>query len=333
MIKQVSIICALVVLFSTVLTGCGQATIPAHQAGKKAEEYLNQYILKSKDPAKNIKAKFINAEDEGDFYKVVLHVMNDTKKLSDYNVLVTKSGNSIVLNPERSYIFDINQSPDQAKKDAQARANKASLKKIPKTDKTQVDLFVMSGCPFGVQIENTVLPVVKHLKDDVDINMHYIVNKGTGKKCWNNYCGMHGKEEAKENARQACIFKNNNNKYWDYIEAFNKKCKITSRVPSDVATKCSSDIAKQVGIDYKQVESCIVKSDDIFAEEVKLRNKYKASASPTIIINGHKYRGGRSSEDLLKAFCQGFKKAPKSCSTKLANASDVKPVSGGCEAN
>src|SRR3989339_794245 len=71
---------------------------------------------------------------------------------------------------------------------------------LPKADKTKVDLYVMSFCPYGNQAEDTMLPVYNMLKDKVEWNMHYIVNvDGT------TVNSLHGQLEVDQNEREACV--------------------------------------------------------------------------------------------------------------------------------
>ena len=51
----------------------------------------------------------------------------------------------------------------QAKEAAKAKPSAAKL-----------EMFVMSQCPYGVQVENAVAPVKKQLGDKLDVSIHYI---------------------------------------------------------------------------------------------------------------------------------------------------------------
>jgi len=62
-----------------------------------------------------------------------------------------------------------------------------------KTDKPEVELFVMSYCPYGTQMEKGILPAFDTLGDTVDAELKFV-----------DYA-MHGEKEVKENLRQYCI--------------------------------------------------------------------------------------------------------------------------------
>jgi len=79
---------------------------------------------------------------------------------------------------------------------------------LPKTDKPTIDLFVMSYCPYGVQAEQAMLPVMELLGDEADINIRFV------------YYAMHDWTEIEENTRQYCIQKEEPDKYIDYLSCF-----------------------------------------------------------------------------------------------------------------
>jgi len=60
----------------------------------------------------------------------------------------------------------------------------------------RVELFVMSHCPYGLQVEKAILPAVKLLGDRIKFNVRFC-----------NYA-MHGKAEIDEELLQYCIQKN-----------------------------------------------------------------------------------------------------------------------------
>ena len=71
----------------------------------------------------------------------------------------------------------------------------------------------------------------------------------------------------------------------------------------------------------KAIEKC-QKSDGLTLMGMdKLLNKqYSVEGSPTVLINGMLYSGGRSSEDLKQAICKTFDKQPAECQKTLSSA-------------
>lgn len=324
---RVILFLAIGVLISSMLFGC-QSSITSNGAGQKAENYLNEHFLTEKTGMKGLKAKYTKVESKGDFFVVSLDINKDDKKQHQYNVYVTKAGNNILLNPDSMYIYDISRSPKEAFEAEKKKQEAKALKSIPKKDKSKIDLFVMSACPFGLQAEDTFAKVVKHFGTNEMLDMHFISLPGKGKNCFKGHCAMHGKEEAVENTRQLCIWKNQQDKFWAYIEKYNKDC------AKSQSESCSKKTAKATGVDYTKVQSCLDSSDALLKSENDLITKYKANASPTIIINGVAYTGGRTPNDIVKAICAGYKKQPEACKKQISakDGGDKKvAATGGCK--
>ena len=80
-----------------------------------------------------------------------------------------------------------------------------------KSDKPNVELFVMSHCPFGTQAEKGIIPVVNLLKNKINFSVKFV-----------DY-SMHGKSEIDENTLQYCIQKEESKKYIPYLTCFLEK--------------------------------------------------------------------------------------------------------------
>ena len=308
-------LCTLVIALGTSLTGCTQITKEA--AGLKAEQYLGKYILKD-----GIKAHAKESKDLNGFYVVTLDVKKDDQVLDNVKVFVTKNGETMSLGP----IFNLNQAPPSPEEQKQAAAQG-----LPKKDKPEVRLFVMAGCPYGVQAETSFAPVIKALGDTIDFTPNFVIYSNAGEgQCIDKgqkYCSMHGADEAKEDVRQICVWNGQKEKWWDYVSKFNTSC----YEKGDFSEACSKDAAKGAGIDFAKVEKCVKESTNTFLDkEIELGKKYDAQGSPTIIINGTAYQGGRSPNDVLAAICSTFNKKPAACDIKLDGGDKTAQVQGGC---
>lgn len=206
---------------------------------------------------------------------------------------------------------------------------------MEKKDKPEVDVFVMSHCPYGTQIEKGLLPVWDALGDKVDMNIRFC-----------DYA-MHGKKEVDEQVRQYCIQDMSKKKFRKYLQCFLEDGK-----PGD---KC----LKKAGIDKNKLNSCIGKTDKkfnvtkmlndkstykgrfpTFPVNADLAKKYGVRGSPTLVINGVTAKTGRSPKAILDAVCTGFKDRPAECDVEVdaANpspgfgfkAGSAAASSGGC---
>lgn len=200
----------------------------------------------------------------------------------------------------------------------------------PKVDKPNLKVFYMSYCPYGIQAVERVAPVAALLKNKVEIEPHFVIyaNYGGGGPdyCIENgtLCSMHGINELKEDIRQACIFKYEKEKFWNYT-----LCAMTDCSLSNIET-CWKTCTEKFNVDTKKIEKC--QKDEgatLMKKEKELNEKYDARGSPTIVLNEKSYTGGRSSEDFKTYICCSFKQKPKECDTKLSGVATA-TSSGGC---
>jgi glutaredoxin len=170
-------------------------------------------------------------------------------------------------------------------------------------DAAKLEMFVMSQCPYGVQVENAVAPVKKQLGDKLDVSIHYI---GNGDK--SSLQSLHGPAEVKGDLLQLCVNKLAPAKTLDFIICQNKN-------PRAIDSNWK-DCAKEVGVNQEKLSAC-ADSDEAKMllvasfEEAKTR---KVTGSPTMFLNGQPYQGGRKSRDFLRAACNTFASAkPEVC--------------------
>lgn len=183
----------------------------------------------------------------------------------------------------------------------------AAATEVKKSDKPVVELFVMSYCPYGTQIEKGIIPAIQALGSKIDFKLKFV-----------SYT-MHGDKENTENLREYCIDKTQNSKLLSYMTCFLKA--------SDAA-----GCIKSTGVDDAKVASCMTsaaKEFDVTGTNFSVysadNEKYGVEGSPTLVINGTVADSDRDSASLLKTICSAFNNAPSECSTELSSAS---PSSG-----
>lgn len=189
---------------------------------------------------------------------------------------------------------------------------KSQWKCMEKKDKPEVELFVMSQCPYGTQIEKGIIPVIETLGSKVSFAVKFC-----------DYA-MHGEVEIKEELQQYCIETEQNNKYLGYLKCFLEAGK-------------SDECVTSTGVDKAKLSACIAATDEKyqvtknFADKTTWKgnyptfnvfkdavDKYGVAGSPTLVINGVVASSARDSASLLDAVCTGFKVKPAECSTKLS---------------
>ncbi|MCC6850012.1 MAG: DsbA family protein [Deltaproteobacteria bacterium] len=155
-----------------------------------------------------------------------------------------------------------------------------------------LEMYVMSQCPYGVQVVNAVAPVKQQLGDALNLKIGYIGNGAAG-----NFQSLHGAAEVKGDIAQLCAAKQAPGKYLDLIVCQNKN-------PRAVDTNWK-DCAGQAGMDAAALEACVNgdEGQQLLAASFAEAQQKGAQGSPTMFINGKPYDGGRKTRDFLKAAC------------------------------
>jgi hypothetical protein len=193
---------------------------------------------------------------------------------------------------------------------ASSNSNTNTQKEIPKSDKPSVELYVFTYCPYGLQMEKAMIPVVKLFKDKIDFKIRQIG-------------AMHGDFEKVEAERQLCIEKYYPDKLLDYDLAFAENTSIGScnGDATCLAPKLKS-LFSQFGIDSSKIESCMKsEGESLYNAEVQNSQSKGITGSPTVLINGVDSQLSRNQESVKNAICSAFNEAPSECSQSLSTTS------------
>jgi len=197
---------------------------------------------------------------------------------------------------------------------------------VVKTARPTVELYVMSFCPFGVQVEKVMKPVVALLANSTDFRVYYIANvPGTDLSTAKS---LHGNAEAIEDARQLCILAHSPASYWEYLGAFDTQCYSLWMNQTQLGA-CQQNVTDQLGI-TETVKECMTGNEgyELLKADSAAVNGAGITSSPTIMINGQKYTGRRTSESIKQGICDHFDATPEACSTVLST--EVVAASGSC---
>ncbi|MFA5080657.1 MAG: peptidoglycan-binding domain-containing protein [Candidatus Paceibacterota bacterium] len=184
---------------------------------------------------------------------------------------------------------------------------------IKKSDKPTVELFVMSHCPYGTQIEKGIIPVIEALGEKIDFSLKFC-----------NYA-MHGESELKEELNQYCIQKEQKDKLLPYLKCFLKEgkseeCIVSAGIDKTKLTTCTANAEKEFNVmaNFKDNKDYIgdFPSFNIFKAD---NEKYGVQGSPTLIINGVQVQSNRDSNSLLKSICSAFNSNPDICSKNISS--------------
>ena len=231
---------------------------------------------------------------------------------------------SILVSELRKYYPDLNTSKvnlTQPRSTAQAQAA-AKPKLTPeqvcinmtKSDQPLLQAFVVSKCPFGLQMQRIMADIISESKEtEKYLIVRYI---GSVDEENNTIKAMHGDVEAQENLRQICIREEQPDKYWDYVRCYMREGK-------------TADCLESVSVDVDELDSCTNDTSRglVYSQEdFDLANKFKITGSPTMLMNDQIVKesdfatnttNGRSPEAVKDLLCCGFNEEPSFCSREL----------------
>lgn len=297
-----------------VLTGCSltkpktaQEIIGTEEAKVKAAEFINNNLMQE-GSAVTVKEVI----DDGSLYKVVV-AMPTGQEINSY---MSRDGKTFF--PQAMDIAEVQKQKEVETGDQAAEQQEP--KDMVKSDKPSVELFVMSYCPYGTQIEKGIMPVVEALGDKIDFSLKFC-----------DYA-MHGKKELDEQLAQYCIQKEQGDKLNGYLKCFLKDgdssaCVKSAGIDNDKMQACVSSTDKEFKVTEKYNDKSTWVSGQFPAFDVyKSENtKYGVKGSPAMVINGQQADSARDSASLLKTICSAFNNQPDECKKELSSTA---PSSG-----
>lgn len=312
-LNTILLIAALVIVTALVSTWAGfslaESTAPAQgnlgtglidssALSLEVESYINANLLAQQ----GVTAKITGAtEIENGLFEMPFQIYQDGAVVSEGNVYSTKEKLFLV-----QATFDLNTPIEQPEVVDDEPVATAPVK----SDKPQVDLYVMSFCPYGNRAEDTMKPVYELLKNDIDFNVYYIVNvNGT------TVDSLHGTPEAIQNEREACVLKYYGTQAWfDFAGYVNTNCGSNG--------SCWEAGATTLELDKDKISTCVTDEGlDLMKANEAASNAAGANGSPTMKINGVStnsvYQYGNS-EAYKTALCSAFNTAPEACATVLS---------------
>ena len=285
------------------LTGCSarSKTLKPDEAKARAENFINTALM---SPGSQAIVKEI--EKVNGFYKIQVDI-GGGEPIESYLSLDGK-----LFFPQALDIDVINEQLAAATSSDSDNGSVATVEQ--KSDKPTVDLFVMSYCPYGLQMERGILPVVEKLGDKIDFKLRFC-----------DYA-MHDKPEIEENLAQYCIQKEQPNKFISYLNCFIKSgdaasCYKEAKIDESALNTCTSTADKQYNImaSFNDQNSWNSQFPPFNIDKAD-NEKYNVQGSPTLIINGQEVSSNRDSASLLKTICSAFNNAPEECSAELSSS-------------
>lgn len=254
--------------------------------------------------------EYINEMVKGMGESVNLISWEERKNLFVLNLKIGEQNYQSFLTKDGRYLFPYGIDLTQKRNQASEEKKETPPAKVEKRERPDVKLFVMSYCPFGIQMEKALLPVWELLGNKAEIGIYFV-----------DYI-MHGEKETKENLRQYCIQKEEKEKFLAYLSCFVKEgkseeCLVEAKIDRKKLSLCEEIVDKEFKISesFKKTE----KGFPPFDVHKELNEKYKVKGSPTLVINDTEVKIERSPERVKKAICDAFLNPPKECEKTLSS--------------
>jgi hypothetical protein len=284
------LILIIALFFAGKISITGKFALTKEQVGEKAINYINKRWPSAA-------AKLISVEDEGEIYKVLT-----SSQGQQIPVYVTKDGKYLIL---PGGIIDMTQ-------EIQTEEQGEEQQEIPKSDKPEVHVFVMSFCPYGLQFLKAYVQVIELLRDKADLQVNFV-----------DYI-MHGEKELNGNNFMYCVQKVEKDKFTKYLRCFvesgdYEKCLDSSGANKAKVESCISSIDKQFNLTnlFNDQSTWLNGRFPKYPVEEDLNSKYNVQGSPTFVVNGKVVSVQRSAEAVKQAICSAFNSPPEECNQKL----------------
>ena len=251
--------------------------------------------------------KVLNAPDA----KFEVTSIKEVNGMVEFGLKVNGQQYTSYMSRDGKMLFTSGIKVDDLGKQAASQAPKKALtcNDIKKAPKAKLTAFVVSQCPYGLQMQRVFKKAMAEnaqLADYLDVK--YIGSIENGK-----ITAMHGDAEAQENLKQICIREEQKDLYWPYVSCYMQAGK-------------TDECLANVGVNVSELTACTsdAKRGNKYAQaDFDIANKYGVSGSPTMLSNGSQIVsefdfGGRNADAMKQLICCASKDKPDFCGTELS---------------
>lgn len=283
------ILIAIAIFFVNNGIGFNNKSLSSEQAGKIGMDYINDVLLQQ-------------SKDKG-----VLKTVVEVSGMYKISFTLLEKEESAYISKDGKFLMPMSIEIKPAEKAADQKAVATKCEDVAKTDSALLEPFVVSGCPYGLQLQRVAAEIVKNIPElAANIKIRYIGEIVDGK-----ITSMHGDAEAVENLNQICIREEQPTKYWPYVSCYMQKGEDASCL-------------KSTGVDQAKLSACVKDANKGLAYakvDFDLTAANSVTSSPTLFLNGagvdESSFGGRTAQAVKEALCCGFTNKPSFCSKSL----------------
>lgn len=176
----------------------------------------------------------------------------------------------------------------------------------------ELHLFIMSQCPFSVQILPALVEAMEGFGDKVKLRVDF-VGKVTDGKLWS----VRGADEVQADLAEVCAMKHTS-RWLEMLQCQNEDFKSSH----ENWRIC----AKRVEVQARVIERCMGSGEgtELLTRSFATAKEKGASSTPTLLINGVKYDGRRSKLSFTRKICEAFQGPTPDPCEKLATTPPVK---------
>jgi len=192
-----------------------------------------------------------------------------------------------------------------------------------------LDLFVMSDCPYGVQALDALKEITENFKNDnITINVNYIgdyytedeynsLNDSAKAMCEQRpngkyYCSLHGGYEVEEDIRSLCVNNYYPDKFLEYVW-----CRNDQGIKDGDYTECFNG-----RMNVATIDNCVSSTEGtyLFEQNTQIARDLNIGASPSWIVNNKYQESGVAADTIKQAFCK-YNLNIESCDNELSLSS------------
>jgi hypothetical protein len=197
-------------------------------------------------------------------------------------------------------------------------ANKTECRPEKKND---IQVFIMSDCPYGRQAIEALKPVIENFGDAITWDVHYIATQNDD----GTFSSLHGQYEVVEDIVQLCVKEYSPDELLDYLY-----CRSTNGVQGIDWHTCAKDSGIS-SIAIKTVEKCVngSKGMELLSNDITIAESLGVGGSPTWLANNRYQFGGIDSETVKTNLCK-YNSGLSGCDVVLNSSTGGLAAAGSC---